>query len=64
MKDVVSCEMLRIGANNLRPGDVRMGKPNAGNAALSLPEYIGQLRQTGETETSKYPQEEKAIAIS
>ena len=27
-KDVVSCEKLRIGANDLRYGDVRMGKPN------------------------------------
>ena len=32
MKDVVSCDKRRRGANNLRPGDVRMGKPNQGHA--------------------------------
>ena len=53
MKDVVSCEMPRIGANNLRPGDLRMGKPGTGNAVSSLPEYIGQEKLTGRIETSK-----------
>ena len=33
MKDVVSCDKPRVGANNLKPGDLRMGQPNAGNAA-------------------------------
>ena len=36
MKDVVSCDKLRLGANNCRPGDFRMGKPDTGNA-VSLP---------------------------
>ena len=27
MKDVISCDMLRGGANNLRSGDFRMGQP-------------------------------------
>ena len=27
MKDVTSCEKLRLGANIHRPADVRMGKP-------------------------------------
>ena len=27
MKDVVSCDKLRGGANNLRSGDFRMGQP-------------------------------------
>ena len=27
MKDVTSCDKLRVGANNLRSGDFRMGKP-------------------------------------
>ena len=27
MKDVISCDKLRGGANNLRSGDFRMGKP-------------------------------------
>ena len=26
-KDVISCDKLRVGANSLRTGDVRMGKP-------------------------------------
>ena len=28
MKDVISCEKLRLGANILRPADIRMGKPD------------------------------------
>ncbi len=28
MKDVTSCEKLRVGANNLLSGDVRMGQPS------------------------------------
>jgi hypothetical protein len=35
MKDVVSCDKPRIAANKRRPGDIRMGKPGAGNAASS-----------------------------
>ena len=31
MKDVISCEKLRGGANNLRSADVRMGKPGGEN---------------------------------
>ena len=27
MKDVISCEKLRGGANNLRSADIRMGQP-------------------------------------
>ena len=40
-----------------------MGKPTARNGVVFLPEYIGYQRQTRGTETSKYPEEEKAIAI-
>ena len=40
-----------------------MGKPSIFNRIESLPEYIGYWRQTRGTETSKYPEEEKAIAI-
>jgi hypothetical protein len=63
-KDVVSCEKLRVGANNLRPGDLRMGQPNPGNAGLPLAEYIGELERTRGSETSQYPLEKKASAIS
>jgi hypothetical protein len=41
MKDVVSCDKLRGGANNRSPGDFRMGQPNPSNVGLLLPEYIG-----------------------
>ena len=39
-----------------------MGKPGWGHAQSLLPEHIGQVEGTGETETSKYPEEKKAIA--
>jgi hypothetical protein len=64
MKDVVSCDKPRVGANNLRPGDFRMGKPGPGNAGSLPAEYIGGVERTRGTETSKYPQEKKATAIS
>ena len=38
MKDVVSCEKPRVGANDLRPGDIRMGQPVTGNAVTPSPE--------------------------
>ena len=41
-----------------------MGKPGWGNAQSLLPEYIGQREGTGETETSKYPEEKKATCDS
>ena len=28
MKDVISCDKLRVGANNLSSGDFRMGQPS------------------------------------
>ena len=47
MKDVVSCDKLRVGANNRRSGDFRMGQPGTGNA-VSLPaEFIGRAELTG-----------------
>jgi hypothetical protein len=67
MKGVVSCDKLRGGANNLRSGDARMGKP--------LPSHVGRRKEENEffgsipfeptrrTETSKYPEEKKANAI-
>ena len=64
MKDVVSCDKLRVGANNLLSGDFRMGQPSPGYAGLLSSEYIGWVEQTGRTDTSKYPLEEKIIMIS
>ena len=64
MKDVVTCDKSRIGGSNLRPGNFRMGQPNASNVVLPCTEYIGTEEQTGGTETSKYPVENKTIVIS
>ena len=58
MKDVVSCDKRRRGANNLRPGDVRMGKPGWGHAQSP------ERESTRGTETSKYPVEKKSTEIS
>lgn len=41
-----------------------MGEPTVRNGAGHLSEYIGWMRQTRGTETSQYPEEEKANAIS
>ena len=41
-----------------------MGQPDAGNAVSLLNEHIVQVELTEGTETSKYPLEKKAIAIS
>ena len=62
-KDVVSCDKLRVGANDRGPGDFRMGQPGAGNAASLPAEYIGRVERTQGTETSKYLQEEKSKEI-
>src|ERR1700759_336138 len=37
-----------------------MGKPNAGNAALSRVEHIDAARTSGGSETSQYPEERKS----
>ena len=58
-KDVVSCEKPRGAANRLRSGDVRMGKPAAGNAAACASEYIGCARERGELKHLMYPQEKR-----
>ena len=41
-----------------------MGKPTVRNGTVLHTEYIGMWRHTRGTETSKYPEEEKANAIS
>jgi hypothetical protein len=64
MKDATTCDKLRIGGNNLRPGDFRIGQPAVGNAAAFISEYIGYAKTTQGTETSKYLEEEKTIVIS
>ena len=59
MKDVTSCDKLRVGANNLLSGDFRMGQP--GWLKASHPPFA--RKRTQGTETSKYLEEEKTIVI-
>ena len=40
-----------------------MGKPGRSHVLSPLPEHIGQVEGTWGSETSHYPQEEKATAI-
>jgi len=40
MKDVVSCDKPREGANNLKSVDFRMGEPISSNVEILLFEYI------------------------
>ena len=46
MKDVISCDKPRVGANNLRSGDFRMGQPTWINLQVLLLEYIGRIEST------------------
>ena len=41
MKDVISCDKPRVGANNLRSGDFRMGQPIMSYIMIPPSEYIG-----------------------
>ena len=63
MKDVVSCEKPRGGANDLRSVGIRMGQPGRRNGRSLSAEYIGRVERTEGTETSKYLQEEKSTEI-
>ena len=64
MKDATTCDKPRIGGNNLRPADLRMGQPIQSNVWISATEFIGCKKLTRGTETSKYPVEDKTIVIS
>ena len=55
MKDVASCDKLRLGASTRLPADFRMGKPNP--QGLSLAEYIGLRSKPGELKHLMYPEE-------
>ena len=43
MKDVISCDKLRVGANNLSSEDFRMGQP--GILKECHPMYVGSKRR-------------------
>ena len=64
MKDATTGDTPRGGGNNLISVDFRMGQPDLGNARSSTAEYIGCVKLTQGTETSKYLEEEKIIMIS
>ena len=57
MKDVASCDKLRVAANRLLSGDLRMGQPTAVNPAGLC--TSGVESDTQRTETSKYLEEKK-----
>ena len=59
MKDVLRCDKLRGAAQKLRTVDLRMGKPDLGNAGSAYGEHIAIERGTRGTETSKYPEEKR-----
>ena len=63
MKDVISCDKLRAGANNRQSADLRMGQPTYSNVYVSMTEYIGHVKVTLGTETSKYQEEKKETSI-
>ena len=46
MKDVISCDNPRVGANNLRSGDFRMGQPGLVYTKSLPSEYIGWVEKT------------------
>ncbi len=60
-KDVISCEKLRLGANNQLAGDIRMGQPILKQFRIFL-SFLTRRRTRG-TETSKYPEEKKTTVI-
>ena len=57
MKDVVSCEKLRVGANN------RLIRRCPNGATHCVEGTVSARKVTRGTETSKYPEEEKTIVI-
>ena len=58
MKDVISCDKFRVGANN------RLIRAFPNGATQQVEDLLSFFRrQTRRTETSKYPEEEKTIVI-
>ena len=58
MKDVISCDKFRVGANN------RLIRKFPNGATQQVEDLLSYFRRrTRGTETSKYPEEEKTIVI-
>ena len=60
MKDAATCEKPRGAGSKRRSVGIRMGKPGRRHGLSAHAEYIGVLRRTRGTETSKYPLERKS----
>src|SRR5208283_2249592 len=63
MKDAVACDMLRVAGKRalirrFLNAETRLGKPQSSGA-----EFIGVVKQTQGTETSKYLEEKKETSI-
>ena len=52
-KDVISCEKPRVGANDHRSVDIRMGQPGSGNAESSCIYVGGERREVKHLSTSR-----------
>ena len=62
-KDAASCEKPRVAASGRRSGDIRMGQPTAGNAAVSADEPIVRRGQPGELKHLSTPREKTSTEI-
>ena len=63
MKDAATCDKPRRAGSKLRPGDVRMGKPDAPQKRVASAGIHTAVAATRGTETSKYPEEKKENSI-
>lgn len=63
MKDVVSCDKPRVGANSLRSVDLRMGEPAPQKSGALLSEFIGRERQLGEVKHLSTPRKRNQTEI-
>jgi len=61
MKGVASCEKRRWAAGRQRTVDTRMGQPGGRHGPSPLAEHIGEVEVSGGTETSQYPEEQRAF---
>ena len=62
-KDVISCDKLRVGANDRQTADFRMEQSGCSNMQSSYDESIVIEKETLGTETSKYQEEKKETSI-
>jgi hypothetical protein len=63
MKDVGACDKPRGAGNRAVIRGFPNGETQLENRPVPTPEHIGRVEGTWGSETSQYPQEEKATAI-